>query len=147
MAASNWTSVALRRWIRWTVLAFLLNTLWELAQLPLYSLWQDSDRSRIAWHVVHCIAGDVLIASILFMLVAAVLKSPDWPNGSPWRGGALFIGLGVAYTAFSEWHNVYQVQAWSYAPEMPLIGGIGLAPLMQWLLVPILVAIIFRRWR
>jgi hypothetical protein len=57
------------------------------------------------------------------------------------------IVLGLAYTVFSEWYNVYQLHAWSYAASMPLVAGIGLTPLMQWLIVPILMIVLFRRGR
>jgi hypothetical protein len=43
----------------------------------------------------------------------------------------------LAYTVFSEWYNVYQVGSWAYSPRMPLIAGIGLSPLLQWLLMPV----------
>ncbi len=52
----------------------------------------------------------------------------------------LAIALGVAYTGFSEWLNVYLRRSWAYSDWMPLIplGGhrIGLSPILQWLLVP-----------
>jgi hypothetical protein len=65
----------------------------------------------------------------------------------PWRGGALAISLGLAYTAFSEWYNVYEAKAWSYSPHMPLVGGIGVAPMLQWFVVPGLMIIAIRRLR
>ncbi|BAV33279.1 hypothetical protein SCL_0963 [Sulfuricaulis limicola] len=131
--------------ITWMTSAALLNSLWELAQLPLYGLWSDPDGSRIVAYLIHCILGDVSIATVLFFLTSMILKSLDWPAVHPWRGGALVIGLGIAYTAFSEWYNVYVVTAWSYAPSMPLIGGIGIAPLLQWFVVPALMIIAMRR--
>ncbi len=44
--------------------------------------------------------------------------------------------LGVVYTAFSEWLNLVVRQSWAYSPLMPVIGGIGLTPLLQWLVIP-----------
>lgn len=131
--------------VTWMTLAVLLNSLWELAQLPLYGLWNDPDPSRIVAYLIHCILGDVLIATVLFFLSSMVLRSFDWTMTQPWRGGVLVISLGLAYTVFSEWYNVYEVKSWSYAPQMPLIGGIGLMPLLQWLVVPTLMIIAIRR--
>ncbi len=138
---------ALKNLLRWALFAFALNGLWEAAQLPLYTLWQDTDRRRIVSFVLHCIAGDVLIATTLFLLVAAMFRDFGWPVPRPWRGGLVMIAVGLAYTVFSEWYNVYQAHAWSYAASMPLVAGIGLAPLMQWIVAPILMIAIIRRWQ
>ena len=55
--------------------------------------------------------------------------------------------LGIAYTAGSEWYNVYEIGAWAYSPHMPLIVGIGLAPLLQWLVVPVATLLMVRASR
>ena len=46
--------------------------------------------------------------------------------------------LGLGYTVFSEWLNVEIRRTWSYTEAMPVIPslGTGLAPLLQWLIVP-----------
>jgi hypothetical protein len=138
-------SDALKRLLRWAALAFVLHGLWEAAQLPLYTLWEDTDRRRVLAYLLHCIAGDVLIATVLFLLVAAMFRDFNWPGTRPWRGGLVMITAGLAYTVFSEWYNVYRAHAWSYAAAMPLVAGIGLAPLMQWIVVPILMIALIRR--
>lgn len=137
----------LKRLLHWAVLAFVLHGLWEAAQLPLYTLWEDSDRRRVLSYLLHCIAGDILIATALFLFVAALFRDSAWPVHRPWRGGVMMVATGLSYTVFSEWYNVYQLRAWSYAAPMPLVMGIGLAPLMQWIAVPILMIIVIRRWR
>lgn len=134
--------------VRWAVLALGLHGLWEVAQLPLYSLADDPDRGRVVLYLLHCIGGDVLIATTLFLLAAAMLRDFAWPERRPWRGGTIVIALGLSYTGFSEWHNVYQTHAWSYSQAMPLVFGIGLAPLLQWIAVStLMVAVVARRRR
>ena len=130
--------------LRWALLTFLLNGLWEAAQLPLYTLWQDTDRRRIVAYALHSVAGDVLLATVLFLVAAALLRDFGWPVQRPWRGGLTVIAGGLVYTGFSEWYNVYQTGAWSYADSMPRVFGIGLAPLLQWLVVPVLTLVAFR---
>ncbi len=130
--------------LRWAMLAFMLNGLWEALQLPLYTLWQDTDGWRIVSYVVHCVAGDILIASSLFLLAAAIFKDFAWPARRPWCGGLIIIAGGLTYTGASEWYNVYQVHDWAYADSMPLVFGIGITPLLQWLVVPILTMVAFR---
>ena len=48
------------------------------------------------------------------------------------------ILLGLGYTVFSEWLNVRIRQTWSYTEAMPLLPplGTGLAPFLQWVIVP-----------
>jgi hypothetical protein len=51
----------------------------------------------------------------------------------------------MAYTSWSEWYNVYRVGSWRYTELMPTIFGIGLSPLLQWLILPIVMVIAHRR--
>ncbi len=136
----------LKNLLCWALPAFALNGLWEAAQLSLYTLSQDTDRQRIVSYVLHCVAGDVLIATFLFLFAAAIFRDFAWPSRRPWSGGLAVISGGLIYTAFSEWYNVYQAGAWGYAGTMPLVFGIGLAPVLQWLVVPVLTIVVFRRW-
>jgi hypothetical protein len=121
--------------ICWALLAFALNLIWELAQLPLYTL-ADRPAGEIAYGIVHCTLGDGLIAFCGYLLVSLLLRSPDWPTKRPWAGIGLFSVLSVAFTAWSEWYNVYRTGSWAYAASMPTILGIGLSPLVQWIAVP-----------
>ncbi len=59
----------------------------------------------------------------------------------------MLVALGFGYTVFSEWYNVYRVGAWAYAESMPRILGIGLTPLLQWLVVPVAMLILVRHVR
>ena len=124
--------------LTWAFWSFLLHLGWEIAQAPLYTLWQDPDVGRIAWAILHCTAGDVLIASATFALTAGALRRLDWPASAPLRGLPILLASGVSYTAFSEWRNVFRLRSWAYSDAMPTLWGIGLAPLGQWLVVPTL---------
>jgi hypothetical protein len=53
----------------------------------------------------------------------------------------------MAYTAGSEWYNVYRAGSWTYTVDMPLIFGIGLAPLLQWLILPPALVVAYRTLR
>lgn len=128
----------------WSALAFLLNFAWEIAQVRLYTLWAEADRLTVAWSLLHCSLGDVLIALALFALAGLALRRADWPVSRPWTGGAMFVIGAMAYTAWSEWYNVYRAGSWGYAASMPLIFGIGLSPLLQWLILPPVLVIAYR---
>lgn len=122
----------------WAGFAFMLNLAWEVAQLPLYTIFSAGTPKEIAFALGHCTAGDVLIAVSSYVLGLLATRRPDWPMSRPMLGGTVAILSGLAYTAFSEWQNVYQTGSWSYAPAMPLLFGIGLAPLLQWIVIPLL---------
>ena len=120
----------------WSALAFVLNLTWEIAHVRLYAIWIEADGLRIAWSVFHCSLGDVVIALAMFALAGIVLWRADWPASRPWAGCAIVVIGAMAYTVWSEWHNVYRAGSWGYAAGMPLIFGIGLSPLLQWLILP-----------
>lgn len=130
----------------WAGLSLALNLVWEVAQLPLYTIARDPSMARIAYAVLHCTLGDAIIAAAAFVLAGFVLQDADWPSSHPWSGGAVATMFGLAYTAYSEWYNVYQAGAWAYSARMPLVFGIGLAPLLQWLVVPVATLLIVRAW-
>lgn len=132
---------------RWTALSFALNLAWEALQLPLYTIGTTGTLRQVVFAVLHCTAGDTLIAGASFLAAGIALRTPDWPAARPRAGAAIAITSGMAYTAYSEWHNVYQAGAWAYAPSMPLVFGIGLSPLLQWLVVPACTVLIFRTRR
>ncbi len=63
-----------------------------------------------------------------------------WPMRNFGRVALGTIMAGVLYTIFSEWLNVRIRATWAYSPEMPTFPwvGTGLAPLSQWLVVPLI---------
>lgn len=129
----------------WTALGALLHLAWEVAHLPLYTLYTDAPLGTIVYSVAHCTVGDVLITAATFLLACGVARSWSWPWARPWVGlGAAMVG-GAGYTAFSEWLNVYVRGAWAYASAMPEVLGIGVSPIAQWIVVPLIQLAILRR--
>ena len=62
------------------------------------------------------------------------------------------LAFGIGYTIYSEWLNVNVRGSWAYSDLMPVVPVIetGLAPLLQWVVVPTLalwVAIGRAPWR
>ncbi len=129
----------------WSALAFVLNLIWETAHVRLYTLWAVADAKTVAWSLLHCSLGDVLIALAMFALAGILLWHADWPSARPVAGTAIVVSSALGYTAWSEWYNVYSVGNWAYAEHMPLISGIGLSPLLQWLILPPSMVAIYRR--
>lgn len=123
------------------------HLIWEIAQLPLYTIWTDGTLGEQAFAIAHCTAGDVVIAGMT-LLLPVVAFGRDWPNDavSYWRVAASAIAAGFIYTGFSEWANTREGN-WSYAAAMPLVPTlrIGLTPLLQWLIIPALLLYLLRR--
>lgn len=140
---SLWLKI-LRRYLAFVLLA---NLAWEFAHLPLYTIWATASRSELVFAVAHCTLGDIIIATIALVLSVLLLGDPRWPRAGYVRVATLTTGAGVIYTIFSEWLNLVVRASWAYAPEMPVIPllGIGLSPLLQWLVLPPLGLWIARR--
>src|SRR3990172_10968873 len=109
----------------WAALSFALNLAWEVVQLPLYTIAESGTTPQLAYAVLHCTLGDVIIASGSFVLAGLLLRAPDWPSSRPWPGIAIAMASGLLYTAYSEWNNVYVAGTWAYTAAMPLVFGIG----------------------
>lgn len=122
---------------------FFLHLLWEIGHTPLYA---DSGRNLgyLAWTRVHCTLGDVLILLGAFWLTALVFRDRKWYLQKRLAPTALFVAAGLGYTVWSEWFNTSLRSAWTYRPEMPTVFGVGLTPLLQWLILPPLLLIILR---
>jgi suppressor for copper-sensitivity B len=114
------------------------NLVWEVFQLPLFTLWRTASPAYLAFAALHCWAGDLLIASATLGLGIMVAGRP-WPSRGCARVATVTILLGVGYTVFSEWLNVAVRGSWAYAPAMPRVPplGTGLSPLLQWIIVPL----------
>jgi hypothetical protein len=129
-----------------------LNLVWEMAQLPLYTLWNEASAGTIAFSVAHCAIGDIAIgaaALIIVLILARERALAQWR----WRRIAVWTALaGAAYTVFSEWSNTAILGSWAYSGLMPTLNvagiDIGLSPLLQWLVLPPLVLYLAgRSWR
>lgn len=120
----------------WSALAFVLNLIWEIAHVRLYTIWAAADRTTVAWSLFHCTLGDVVIALAAYALAGIVIRRADWPASRPWTGCAIVVMSAMVFTTWSEWFNVYRAGNWGYTASMPLIFGIGLSPLLQWLILP-----------
>lgn len=132
--ASAWLPM-LRAYLFWTVAAHLG---WEVVQLPLYTIWKQETLAYIAFAVLHCTAGDVLIAGSTLALSLVIVGRGAWPVECFWPVVSLATAAGVGATIYSEWLNTSVRLAWAYSESMPVVPviGTGLTPLAQWLVLP-----------
>lgn len=127
----------------------ILHLVWEILQLPLYTIWRTGTLGEIAFAVLHCTAGDLMIASLSLVVALLVAGDRAWPFERFRHVMAATLVIGVGYTVYSEWANTVVRKTWAYSefmPKMPILGT-GLSPLMQWLIVPAVgFAAIRHRW-
>ena len=98
----------------WITIGLLLHLAWEIAQLPLYTIWRDAGQGLIAFAIFHYLLGDILISAAMFVVSAGVLRDLRWPITKASLGAAIAIPLGVIYTGWSEWYNVYATVVWFF---------------------------------
>ncbi len=140
---------SLRPWQPWAALglfASLLHFVWEMLQAPLYADMASAPHWAAVLECARATGGDVLITASAYAGAAVWTHDRLW-LGQARRGSGLvvFLGAGLVITSILEWLNVYVWRTWAYAPDMPLVLGVGLAPILQWLLVPPLILWLARR--
>lgn len=131
------------------VFAFLLNYPWEFLQVPLFEQMAGAQHWDAIKMCTRATLGDTAIMLLAYWLVAARARSRRWILAPSGRQLFLFIAIGVAITVIIEWLVLRDawLQTWEYSAQMPVLPGIGigLSPLLQWVLLPPLVAWFVRR--
>jgi hypothetical protein len=127
----------------------LLNYPWEFLQVPLYEGMPQAPHWEAIQACSRAAAGDAVIALAAYGAVAVWLRSRAWVL-EPTRASTLgFLGAGVLITVLIERLALsgLWVAHWSYSALMPVVPGlgVGLSPLMQWLVLPPLVLWLVRR--
>ncbi|OFW31056.1 MAG: hypothetical protein A3H97_06575 [Acidobacteria bacterium RIFCSPLOWO2_02_FULL_65_29] len=128
--------------LRYTPWIAILNLVWEVAQLPLYTLWTEGTPDYIAFAVAHCTLGDIAIGVSALALGLIAMNAGAVRS---WRVGpliAIVTVIAAAFTIFSEWLNTVALAGWAYSPLMPTVRfgkfELGLSPVLQWLVLPAL---------
>lgn len=118
----------------------ILNLAWEAAHVRLYALWTDAEAAYIAFSVVHCTVGDVLIGACALLLALVLGREASLAQWRWRRIAILTMVFGVGYTVFSEWMNITILRSWIYSESMPTLDlagvEVGVTPLAQWFVIP-----------
>jgi len=86
-----------------------------VAQFPLFSIWSTASPATLAYAVALCSLGDGIIAAASCLATATIVRLSDWPRVAPVRGLGFITAIGLAYTVWSEYRNVYVAENWAYA--------------------------------
>lgn len=135
------------RWMAVIFVTFALHFAWEMAQGGLFLPMQSMPFWQATRLCLRATAGDLLITALAFP-AAAMAGGLHWPlirrRISP---ALIFLSAGILITIGFE---IYALSTgrWAYAEQMPVIFGIGLTPLLQWIVIPLLEIAAFRViWR
>jgi hypothetical protein len=131
------------------IFALLLNFPWEILQAPLYAGMASSPHAEVTRACLQATIGDMIIMLIAHAIVAIGWRDRRWMVVADRAQLALFTAIGVAITVLVEWLATrgLWVSSWSYLPTMPLLPGtgFGLAPVLQWITLPLLTVWFVRR--
>ncbi len=111
---------------------FILNLIWENLQAPLYegynSFWQHFNICFVAT------LGDVLIILLVFGGFALLYRNIYWFSSMNIMRIVFLMGLGTFIAVVIEAFNL-GIGRWAYTNAMPTIGGIGVLPLLQMMIL------------
>ncbi len=124
--------------------AYALHFAWEMGHASLFTpmdrlpFWQAT-----AW-CARAAGWDVVISAAAYLAAALAARSVGWPDRcTPWPL-AIYFFTGLAITiAIERW--AVSTGRWEYREVMPNLGGIGLTPLLQWIVIPAVI-LAFVRW-
>ena len=128
--------------------AFLLNYPWEFIQAPLFEGMAGAPHWDAVMTCTQAAVGDAVIMLIAYWIVAGLGQGRAWPAAPAGRDLILLVAAGVGITAIIEVLalNGWWITQWSYSAAMPVLPGlgVGLVPLLQWVVLPPLVALLVR---
>lgn len=124
------------QWLIAAMATLALHYAWEMLQAPWF---EEFAGVPLIEHALPCLwsaFGDLGIAAGAYVVTAVLFRRIRWPFEPQWLWPSVvwMILCLVATVAFENW--ALSVGRWHYTDAMPTIAGIGLAPLLQWIIVP-----------
>lgn len=124
--------------------AFLLNLVWEVGQLPLFK-----DGAFTLDHIMFCAlasVADAIIVLLLYYFFALIYKDPMWVKDFTSVKVILLMIVGGIGAILAEKRHLSEGN-WAYAPTMPIIPfvDVGLSPVLQFMILPIIILYISYR--
>ncbi len=124
------------------ILSFAFHFVWEFLQVPAYAGMTEQPHWEGIKVCTAATIGDVAFALIAFWTTAVASRFRRWiVTPRAWQI-ALYLAVGIALTVCFEYYYVEITGRWKYSELMPRVPplGTGLIPLLQWIVVPSLVA-------
>lgn len=120
------------------VIAFLLNFIWEMLQMPLYKNMPLNIKS-----IVYCglaSLADVIMVVLLYYGFALIYKDAFWTKDLNVQRIVLLMLIGCVGAILAELRHLSSGN-WSYAETMPVIPivNVGLSPVLQFMILPVVI--------
>ena len=132
----------------WRVFAIILATYalhfaWEMGQGSLFApISRLPYWTATAW-CARAAGWDVVIGAAAYLAAALTGRRALWIRRRTFLPFAIYFAVGLGVTIVIErWAT--SVGRWQYLEPMPTIAGIGLTPLLQWVVVPAATLIVVR---
>lgn len=121
------------------VVSVVLNYFWEITQGFLF-VGMDS-WENIWWHCFVASLGDGLMVWVIHAAGWRIFRRADWFMSPQWKGYGVMLTTGLIMAVAVELLAVHILQRWTYTTDMPVLPGvnIGIAPLLQMLMLPPLI--------
>jgi hypothetical protein len=127
-------------------IAVLLNYPWERAQAALYIALDGSTIPPWLCFAASLVDGLFLVA--IYAVGWTILGRSDWFLHPGVLGYMVMLAAGLTIGVSVEWSTIYLAPQWAYTERMPLMPGlgVGLAPIVQMLVLPPLTFRIATMW-
>lgn len=127
-----------------SLFAFLLNYPWEFIQTPMYEGMAEMPHWQAVQICTQATVGDAVIMLTAYWGVALLRRDRAWIAFPTLQCVSMFCLIGVGITVSIEALAVrgWWLANWNYSTAMPTIPilGVGLFPVLQWLVLPPLAA-------
>ncbi|MFL5386430.1 MAG: hypothetical protein ACJ8GN_28255 [Longimicrobiaceae bacterium] len=135
-------------WQPWAAVgsfAVLLNFPWEMLQAPFFTALATAPHWAATLECARMAAADAVVVVACYGAASLASRSRWWLLRPSLPPLAVFVGAGLAFTICTEMLSVWRWKRWSYTPSMPVLGGVGVVPLVQWTVLPPLTLWLARR--
>jgi len=125
--------------------AFALNLIWELAQGPLYEGF-EYNRQHITFCALASIA-DMLMVLVLFFGFGLIYSNVFWIKRLTTDKITVLVIVGtLGAIAAEKWHTAKG--DWAYSDAMPILpwAEVGIVPVLQFALLPLVIFLICERF-
>jgi len=131
-------------WIAASLAMLLLHYAWEMGQARFFADFAATPFLRHAFTCLLASLGDLAIATLAYFVTAAAFRRLAWPLRPNWFEPALlWMALGLLAAVVIE-RRCVAAGRWAYSSAMPIVFGIGVLPLLQWVVVPAAALALFR---
>jgi hypothetical protein len=125
------------------LVAFAIHFAWEMGHARWFATMNGLPFwTATAW-CARAALWDVAINAFAFVVAALAVRSWRWPRALQLLPVATYLAAGLAVTIAIEWWAV-STGRWRYAAGMATIAGVGVSPLLQWIVVPLVLVAVAR---